>query len=299
MLLALALAWGAIEWTIIRRITMLTKRSRAVTAAVVDDGGAAPASRWSTLDIADLRSPDELGVLATCLAELLQRVDESMQRERLRAEREKDQWMAVGHEIMSPLQSLIALHGAPDDASRRYILRMQQAIRVLYGSASPSEAFQSTTLQLATLELGAFLAEVAANAPHAGIADVRYDGPGEPVVVRADEYPLEDVVTHVLQNAQRHRRAGTPITLRLRADEARATVELHNEGEAIAPALIDKIFEYGVSGTHEAEGASDAQAPQRGQGLFVAKTYMAKMGGTITAENVAGGVRLVLTFPRA
>ena len=299
MLLALALAWGAIEWTIIRRITMLTKRSRAVTAAVVDDANGA--SRWSALDIADLRSPDELGVLASNLAELLQRVDESMQRERLRAEREKDQWMAVGHEIMSPLQSLIALHGAPDDASRRYILRMQQAIRVLYGSASPSEAFESTTLQLATLDLDAFLAEVAANAPHAGIVDVRYDGPGEPVVVRADEYPLEDVMTHVLQNAQRHRRAGTAITLRLRADDGRATVELHNEGEAIPGELIDKIFEYGVSGadTRDAPAREDAHAPQRGQGLFVAKTYMAKMGGTIAAENVANGVTFVLTLPRA
>ena len=294
MLAALALAWGAIEWTIIRRITMLTKRSRAATAAVVDD--ARPAGRWSTLDVADLRGPDELGVLASNLAELMQRVDESMQRERLRAEREKDQWMAVGHEIMSPLQSLIALHGAPDDASRRYILRMQQAIRVLYGSASPSEAFESTTLQLATLDLDAFLAEVAANAPHAGIADVRYEGPGEPVVVRADEYPLEDVMTHVLQNAQRHRRAATPVTMRLRADEARAIVELHNEGDAIPPELIDRIFEYGVSGAHE--GAGEAQAPQRGQGLFVAKTYMAKMGGTVTAENVAGGVSIVLTLPR-
>jgi signal transduction histidine kinase len=295
MLVALALAWGAIEWTIIRRITMLTRRSRAATAAVVADASAS--SRWSALDIADLRSPDELGVLANNLAELLQRVDESLQRERLRAEREKDQWMAVGHEIMSPLQSLIALHGAPDDASRRYILRMQQAVRVLYGGASPSEAFQSTTLQLATLELDAFLAEVAANAPHAGIADVRYGGPGEPVVVRADEYPLEDVITHVLQNAQRHRRAGTPVSLRLRADDARATVELHNEGDPIPPELIDKIFEYGVSGETAGE-ASDATAPQRGQGLFVAKTYMAKMGGTVAAENVPGGVRIVLTLPR-
>jgi signal transduction histidine kinase len=221
-----------------------------------------------------------------------------MQRERLRAEREKDQWMAVGHEIMSPLQSLIALHGAPEDASRRYILRMQQAIRVLYGSASPSEAFESTTLQLATLDLDAFLAEVAANAPHAGIADVRYEGPGGPVIVRADEYPLEDVITHVLQNAQRHRRPGTPITLRLRADEGRATVELHNEGEPIPPELIGRIFEYGVSGAGEA-AASDAQAPQRGQGLFVAKTYMAKMGGTVAAENAEGGVTIVLTLPRA
>ena len=298
MLLALALAWGAIEWTIIRRITMLTKRSRAVTAAVMDDAN--DSRRWSTLDVADLRGPDELGVLASNLAELMQRVEESMQRERLRAEREKDQWMAVGHEIMSPLQSLIALHGAPDDASRRYILRMQQAIRVLYGSASPSEAFESTTLQLATLDLDAFLAEVAANAPHAGIADVRYDGPGAPVVVRADEYPLEDVITHVLQNAQRHRRAGTPITLRLRADDARATVELHNQGDAIPPELIDRIFEYGVSGAHAGEPgpAADAHAPQRGQGLFVAKTYMAKMGGTVAAENADGGVRIVLTLPR-
>jgi signal transduction histidine kinase len=110
------------------------------------------------------------------------------------------------------------------------------------------------------------------------------------------------VITHVLQNAQRHRRAGTPITLRLRADEARATVELHNVGDAIPGELIDKVFEYGVSGAEEIDGAApyDAQrqAPQRGQGLFVAKTYMAKMGGTITADNVAGGVRVVLTLPR-
>jgi signal transduction histidine kinase len=308
MLAALGLAWGAIEWAIIRRIAMLATRSRAVTAAVADEGtgGERRDARWSALDIADLRGPDELGRLATDLAELLQRVNESMQRERLRAEQERDQWMAVGHEIMSPLQSLIALHGAPDDASRRYILRMQQAIRVLYGSASPSEAFQSTTLQLATLELDTFLADVAANAPHAGIADVRYEGPGGSVVVRADAYSLEDVITHVLQNADRHRVPGSPITLRMSADETQAAIALHNRGDAIAPALIERIFEYGVSGAHEgAEPEGDvavrdtAGAPQRGQGLFVAKTYMAKMGGTIVARNGDDGVWFVLTLPRA
>jgi len=72
-------------------------------------------------------------------------------------------------------------------------------------------------------------------------------------------------------------------------------VELHDEGDAIPPELIDKIFEYGVSGAAPDDGA---HASQRGQGLFVAKTYMAKMGGTIAAENVAGGVRIVLTLPR-
>jgi hypothetical protein len=36
----------------------------------------------------------------------------------------------------------------------------------------------------------------------------------------------------------------------------------------------------------------------RGQGLFVAKTYMAKMGGTISARNVEDGVSFLLTLQR-
>ena len=60
-------------------------------------------------------------------------------REQLRAQQERDMWHAVGHEIMSPLQSLMVLYG-PDDPGHRYVQRMQQAIHVLYGTASPAEA---------------------------------------------------------------------------------------------------------------------------------------------------------------
>jgi sensor histidine kinase regulating citrate/malate metabolism len=57
--------------------------------------------------------------------------------------------------------------------------------------------------------------------------------------------------------------------------------------------MIDNIFEYGVS------DAADAGAlGNRGQGLYVAKTYMAKMGGTIAARNEDDGVSFVLTLPR-
>jgi two-component system OmpR family sensor kinase len=37
----------------------------------------------------------------------------------------------------------------------------------------------------------------------------------------------------------------------------------------------------------------------RGQGLYVARTYMAKMGGTVEALNVADGVEFVLTLAMA
>jgi len=278
---ALLVAWLIVEVGIIRPISILTKRADKVARSVKTAGA------LDEFDLSDLRGRDELGVLANCLHDLLRRVREDVEKEAIRAEQERDMWHAVGHEIMSPLQSLMALHGGEHDPSGRYIHRMQQAVRVLYGQASPSEAFQSTTLQLETLDLDAFLGDVAANAPCVGIADVRYEG-GTPALVRADPYSLEDVVTHILNNANRHRTPGTPIAMSLATDARTASLAIRNEGEAIAPELIDKVFEYGVSGQDE--------GGNRGQGLFVVKTYMAKMGGTVAVRNVPGGVEFTLAL---
>ena len=206
-------------------------------------------------------------------------------------------WHAVGHEIMSPLQSLMVLHPEGSDASHRYVQRMQQAVKVLYGQASPSEALQAADLSAGTLDLNAFLSHVAGNAHFAGVQDVHYAAASAPVPVRADEFALEDVVTHILRNAGRHRTPGTAITLSLRTGGDTATVTVHNQGEPIDAALLERIFEYGVSGASEVDEA--ASAGQRGQGLFVARTYMGKMGGTIEARNEGGGVSLVLTLQRA
>jgi two-component system, OmpR family, sensor kinase len=115
-------------------------------------------------------------------------------------------------------------------------------------------------------------------------------------MVRADEHSLEDVVTHVLRNAQRHRHPGTPITLGLAVAGATAVVTLHNQGPAIPADLLARIFDYGVSGA-EASGSPDAS--RRGQGLFVARTYMAKMGGTIAAAPAADGMVFTLGLPLA
>jgi len=281
MLGAIGLAWLVIEIGIIRRIAQLTRRTRGLSQTVHGEGA------LEAYDLADLRGRDELGILATGLDDLLRRVKEDVEREKIRAAQEKEMWHAVGHEIMSPLQSLLALHGGEDDPSHRYISRMQQAVRVLYGSASPSEAFEGTRLNVAAVDIAGFAANVAANA---GIADVRYVGPAEPLLVRADEFPLEDVFAHVLKNADRHRNAGTAITITLERGEKAATVSIHNQGPAIPEGLLSRIFEYGVS---EQPGEGN-----RGQGLFVARTYMAKMGGTIMARNVADGVCFELGLSR-
>ncbi len=284
MLLAIAVAWLGIEAGIIRRIARLTRRASDLSRSVQTTGG------LERFDLADLRGSDELGILANCLNELLRRAKEDAERERIRAEQEKDQWHAVGHEIMSPLQSLLVLHGDPDDPSHRYISRMQQAARILYGGASPSEAFQSSSIEVLLVDLAEFLQHVADNA---GFADLSYCPAEGPVLVRADEYALEDVFTHVLKNAERCRRRGTPITMTLQTSDTAATVSIHNVGKPIPDELLERIFEYGVSDQIES-GANG----NRGQGLFVAKTYMAKMGGTIVASNAEDGVSFVLTLQR-
>jgi signal transduction histidine kinase len=290
MLLAIFATWLAIELRIIRRITELTRRAATVSK------GVRASDSLAAVDLADLRGGDELGVLAGGLQDLLQRVNEDVRREQIRVAQEKDTWHAVGHEIMSPLQSLMVLHGNAEDPAHRYISRMQQAVRVLYGSASPSEAFESTALNVQTLDANEFLRHVARNAAAAGIPGVAFEPLAQPVTVRADEYSLEDVVSHVLRNAERYRRPASliRITLSSQAQEGtapEAVIAISNLGPQIEAGMLGKIFEYGVSDLPD----TDAGVPgQRGQGLFVAKTYMAKMGGTITAHNLAEGVCLEL-----
>jgi two-component system, OmpR family, sensor kinase len=290
MLAAIGLAWLVVEVGLIRRITLLTRRAAAVSYNVQD---AQVDKRIGDIDVSDLRGSDELGILAGGLADLLQRVKDDVKREHIRAAQERDMWHAVGHEIMAPLQSLMALHGKADDASHRYVQRMQQAVRVLYGSASPGEALEAATLKTGSINLDEFLRNVADNAHFAGIANVRYESAAAPVAARADEYSLEDVVTHVLRNADRHRTPGTAITIALTVIESTATITIHNLGSHIDPAFLERIFEYGVS-----DPASAAANEHRGQGLFVAKTYMAKMGGTIRAQNTDDGVSFVVTLQR-
>jgi len=289
MLAALGLAWLIIEIGLIRRVARLTRRAAALSHQLQQP----ERFELGTLDVADLRGRDELGILAGSLADLLQHARDSLRREQLRAEREHDQWHAVGHEIMSPLQSLMLLHAADTDPSRRYVQRMQQAVKVLYGQASPSEALAAATLAVGRLDLDAFLRGVAENAAYAGIAGAAYAPAAEPVWVQADEYPLEDAVTHVLTNADRYRVAGTAITLALRVEGELATVDIHNQGPQIAEEQLTRIFDYGVSDAEPEDGA------RRGQGLFVAKTYLAKMGGRIAARNAADGVVFEIGLRRA
>lgn len=292
MLAAIVLAWLVIEMGLVRRITALSRRAAAVSQGVRKD--ARGGDRIGQLEVSDLRGPDELGVLAGGLADLLQRVKDDVEREELRARQEREMLEAVGHEILSPLQSLMVLFPDASQPAHRYVQRMRQAVGALYGQASPREALKAAQLDLVPLDFDEFLFHVASNAGFAGIEDVRYQRLGRRVVVAADEFSLEDVITHVLRNADRHRAPGTPVAMALQLRGPRAVLRIHNAGAPIDEALLERIFEYGV---RDGEGEGPESQGRRGQGLFVARTYLAKMGGDVSARNEDGGVAFYLELP--
>lgn len=279
----MVLAWLIVEVGLLRRMALLTRRANALSVELQRAPGHLPA-----LDVADLRGRDELGILAGTLDDLLARARDHLRREQLRAHQEREQWQAVGHEIMSPLQSLLAVHADGSDISRRYLERMQAALHLLYGQASVGEAVAQASAERERIDLAAFLREVSANAPHAGIDQVLALGCDAPCEVLADPLKLEDALTHLLTNAQRYRHAGTPITLSLCRQAGHVQVEVFNQGPHIPEERLATLFELGTS--------DRSQPGQRGQGLFVARGYLAKMGGTITVRNAPGGVCFTLTL---
>ena len=115
--------------------------------------------------------------------------------------------------------------------------RMQQAVKVLYGQASPSEALQSATLQVRGARPGRIPAHVAANAHFAGVPDVRYAAGRRaragarrrvPAGRRGHAHPAQRRPAPHARHADHHRSAANAA--------GTATSRVHNQGEPIEPA---------------------------------------------------------------
>lgn len=284
MIAVAAGAWLTIEFGVIRRVTRLTGRTRLVSLAIRTDGN------LKQFDYSKLRGRDELGVLATGLDDLLKRIADDVQANAARLESERRLLRAIGHEIRGPLQSLTAVL-AGSDPGEGYVRRMLKAVATLYGSSSPTDGFENAELENEKMDLAAFLDKVAQNSPLAGIDNVQYRGPRSGVQIKGDQSALEDVISHVLRNAQRYRPKGTPIDMALAVRSGTAFVSIQNSGPPIPADLIDRIFDYGVSETPEGPDGN------QGQGLFVAVKYLAKMAGTISVTNLASGVEFMIELP--
>lgn len=194
---------------------------------------------------------------------------------------------AIGHEIKSPLQSLL-VQMPPNSQYRDNIERMKRAVDALYEATSVEAGLQSGTTIIKEINIAEYLKILTLNLTSQH-KEVIYESSDEPVRALGDPILLNTVLDNILDNAFRHKTFGTYVKISLKSTDSGVHIEIFNIGENIPSEQIESIFNYGVS--------TRGKLDNKGIGLFSARSYMVSMRGTIYAENKTDGVAFIITLP--
>lgn len=194
-----------------------------------------------------------------------------------------DRLDAIGHEIRSPLQSLLSQTEA-EPALQRQLKRMQRAIETLFQAESVEDGIRNLEVAPARMNIAEFLSRLVINKRETHPL-LKYVGPTDGVFAHIDALQFELVIDHLIDNAERHRTQGD-VVLGLEVRDGRPLVNVINYGPTIPASKLETIFKY---------KDTDGTLPRnRGIGLYAARSYLFAMRATIRAENHAHGVSIVM-----
>jgi two-component system, OmpR family, sensor histidine kinase KdpD len=254
-------------------------------------------------DPADLRI---LGALVGLADLLLDRRRAVLEAERARGFEASDRLKAailssLSHELKSPIASLRAGLTALTAPQAGLQPEQRDLLRDLDGQASRLDRLVGDMLALSRLEAGLELerepirfADLVGTAlhqlrPDLKDRDVTLEIDEDLPPVEVDELQVGRVLTNLIENANEWAPAGGKIAVGASANEDRLTAWVENDGPAIAPNDLDRVFE--TFWTRRARGS--------GLGLAIAKRVVEAHGGTIRAENRRRGPRFTFTLPLA
>jgi two-component system sensor histidine kinase KdpD len=208
---------------------------------------------------------------------------------------------SLSHELKSPIASLRAGLTALTAPQAGLQAEQRALLQDLDGQATRLDRMVGDMLALSRLEAGVELerephrfADLVGTSLHQLGAELK----GHKVAleieddlppVEVDELQVGRVLTNLLENALEWAPADGGITVGASANEDRLTAWVENDGPAIAPTDLDRIFE--TFWTRRARGS--------GLGLAISKRVVEAHGGTIRAENRRRGPRFTFTLPIA
>ena len=241
------------------------------------------------------------------------------ERLRLRAERERAEMerlvmvgqlaSGVAHEVNNPLafvksnlhyleRELLDTQGPPDkeelrellDETRQGVLRIQQIVMDLRRFAREGDAPTEQGSPPEAIEEARRLASVRLRGLGEVVVDVT---PGLPAVRLGQRHLVQVLVNLLLNAADAVEEAMPPrrarIVVRARRVDGGVRLEVEDNGVGMAPEVLPRIFEPFFTTKPTGKGT--------GLGLALCHEYVARAGGTLTAENrPEGGARFVLTF---
>lgn len=143
-------------------------------------------------------------------------------------------------------------------------------------------------LRLETLDLAELVAAEVQRTPDDRVSIFS----SSPAPVRVDRTLMVRAVRNLLDNARRH--ANHKVTLSI-AGGAKASLQVHNDGDEIAPDQRERIFEPFT----RLDGARDRDEGGAGLGLSLARRITEVHGGTLGVVDTTNGTAFLLTLPAA
>jgi two-component system OmpR family sensor kinase len=106
-----------------------------------------------------------------------------------------------------------------------------------------------------------------------------------PLLVLGAEFRLRQVVDNLLTNARVHTAAGTPVHVRVTAEDERAVLEVSDEGPGVPAEEADRIFERFYR-TDQSRARSQGGV---GLGLAIVRSVVEAHGGAVAYRPRPGG----------
>jgi signal transduction histidine kinase len=223
-----------------------------------------------------------------------------------KAIRARDDLLAmVSHDLRNPLgtillnasllERIVASEGGPAQKHLAVIHRSAERMNHLVASLLEAETISSGRLLLSRAPRGAAALALEAVELMSALANergVRLVARGEAGAVVCDRERTLQVLGNLVGNAVRHAPAGSDVEVivEARGDEVRFTVA--DRGPGVAPELLPRLFERGITGRRGGKG--------HGLGLFIARGIVEAHGGRMEVKSTPGqGARFSFTLPAA
>jgi signal transduction histidine kinase len=256
-------------------------------------------------------SRDEVGELAAAFNEMVQRLQESLNRERNMKRTRRELIEAISHDLRTPLSAIRAMIESINDGvvtdeetTKRYLHTAQTEIENL--SQLVNDLFELSQIDAGLLKLHTDSVSLQQLIPdivetmtaQATFSKLKLEGQvdQELSLVIVDSGRVQRVLYNLIQNAIRHTPPDGSINIRARDMGETVEVQVEDTGEGIPTRDLDKIFER----SYRSDQSRSRQSGGTGLGLSIAKGIVEAHGGHIWVESQLGRSSIFsFTLPKA
>jgi two-component system OmpR family sensor kinase len=253
----------------------------------------------------------EIGRLGLALNGMLERLEDAFTR-RDRSEAQLRRFVSsASHELRTPLTSIRGYAALLRRGAGHHPEDLEKSISRIESEATRMAGLIDDLLLLARLDeerppsrSSIDLTLIARDA----VDDARVRQPGRPitvgrdrpVIVNGDEPRLRQIVANLLENAEVHTPAATPVRVEVEVRDGMGVLAVIDSGPGIDPDQAPHLFERFYRGTPPGSGDAAPRSGGSGLGLAIVKTIAEAHGGTATVNSRPGeGARFEIALPLA